>query len=84
MGVSKNGSEGGIRRVAEKLKLEAILLGENPQVFINDKLLSTGDKLFVKDGPNTYECEVVGIEQTKVFVRCGRAKITLKLTESSI
>lgn len=84
VGTSKNGSEGIIRRIAEKLKLEAILSGENPQAFINDKLLSVGDKLFVKDGTNKYECEVVGIGQTKVCIRCGKAKITLKLTESSI
>lgn len=84
VGTSKNGSEGIIRRIAEKLNLEAILSGENPQAFINDKLLSVGGKLFVKDGKNKYECEVVGIEQTRVFIRCGKAKITLKLKESTI
>ena len=69
-------------RVAEKLKLEAIVLGENPQAFINDKLLSVGDKLLVRDGVNRYECEVVGIEENAVFIRCGEAEIKLKLTEA--
>ena len=80
--VSRNGSEEVVRRVAEKLKLEAIVLGENPQAFINDKLLSVGDKLLVRDGVKTYECEVVGIEENAVFIRCGEAEIKLKLTEA--
>jgi hypothetical protein len=69
-------------RVAEKLKIEAIVLDGNPQVFINNKLLSVGDKLLVKDGGNTYECEVVGIEENMVLIKCGEAEITLKLTKA--
>ncbi len=81
--VSRDGSEVA-RRVAEKLKLEAIGLGENPQAFINDKLLSVGDKLVFRDGVKTYECKVTGIEENAVFIRCGEAEITLKLTQASI
>jgi len=80
--VSRDGSEEVVRRVAEKLKLEAIVLGENPQTFINDKLLSVGDKLLVRDGVKTYECEVVGIEESMVSIRYGEAEIQLKLTEA--
>ncbi|MHC4483163.1 MAG: hypothetical protein ACYSW4_06410 [Planctomycetota bacterium] len=79
--VSKNGSEEVIRRVAEKLKLEAIGLGKNPQAFINDKLLSAGDKLLVRDKVDVYECEVIEIRENRVFIRCGEAKITLRLTQ---
>ena len=79
--VSKNGSEEVIRRVAEKLKLEAIGLGKNPQAFINDKLLSAGDKLLVRDKVDVYECEVIEIGENRVFIRCGEAKITLRLTQ---
>jgi hypothetical protein len=82
--VSRNGGEETVRRVAEKLKLEAIVLGENPRAFINDKLLSVGDKLFVRDGTNTYECEVAKIEENMVFIRCGEAEVTLRLTQTSI
>lgn len=82
--VSKDGSEEAVKRVAEKLKLEAIVLGENPRVFINDKLLSVRDKLFVKDGIDMYECEVAGIEETEVFIRCGEAEITLRLMQTLI
>ena len=80
--VSTGGSEETVRRVAEKLKLQAILLGDDPQVFINDKLLSVGDKLLVRDGVDTYECEVVGIEENTVFIRCGEVEITLKFTQT--
>jgi len=82
--VSRNGDEEIVKRVAEKLKLEAIGLGENPQAFINDKLLSVGDKLLVAEGADTYECEVVGIEEKMVFIRCGEAEITLRLTQASV
>ncbi len=82
--VSRDDDEEIVERVTEKLKLEAIALGKNPQAFINDKLLSVGDKLLVGDGVDTYECEVVGIEEKTVFIRCREAEITLKLTQVSI
>jgi hypothetical protein len=66
-------------RIVEKLKLEAIVFGENPQAFINDELVSEGDKLLVKDGATEYELVVVKIEQSIVFIRCGEAEITLRL-----
>src|SRR4030042_5719062 len=71
-----------MKRVAEKLKLEAIGMDGNPQVFINGKLLSSGDKLLVIDGGNTYECEVVGIEENAVLIKCGESEITLKMTKA--
>jgi len=79
---SGDGSEELVRKVVEKLKLEAIVLGKNPQVFINGKLLSQGDKLLIGDATRTYECEVVGIEENTVFMRCGKAQITLKLAQA--
>ena len=79
--VSKRNKEA-MKRVAKKLKLETIVLDGNPQVFINNKLLSVGDKLLVKDGGNTYECEVVGIEENMVLIKCGEAEITKKLTKA--
>lgn len=79
--VSKDGSEEVARRVAGKMKLEAIGLGKNPQAFINNKLLSVGDKLLISEGVDTYECEVAGIEENTVLVRCGEAEIVLKLTQ---
>jgi hypothetical protein len=79
---SGEGSEEVVRRVVGKLKLEAIVLGKNPQAFINGKLLSRGNKLLIGDGAMTYECEVVGIEENAVFMRCGKSQITLKLARA--
>jgi len=79
---SGDGGEEVVRRVVEKLKLEVIVLGKNPQIFINGKLLSQGDKLSIGDGARMYECEVVGIEENAVFIRCGKAQVTLKLTQA--
>ena len=80
----RDGSEETSGRIAGKLKLEAIVLGENPRAFINDKLLSVGDKLFVGDGINTYECEVAEIKENTVFMRCGETEVTLRLTQTPI
>ncbi|MHC4572813.1 MAG: hypothetical protein ACYS76_01560 [Planctomycetota bacterium] len=77
--VSRDGTEEVVRRVADKLKLQAIWLDRNPQAFINDKLLSVGDRVTVKEGDKAYECEVVEITENTVFIRCGEAEITLKL-----
>jgi len=77
-----NGSEEVVRKVVEKLKLEGIVLGKNPQAFINGKLLSRGNKLLIGDGAMTYECEVVGIEENAVVMRCGKAQIMLKLAKA--
>ena len=79
--ISKEGDQEVIRRVAEKLNLEAIVLSENPQAFINDKLLSVGDKTLIGDGTNRYECEVVEIKENTVVMRCRESKITLKMTQ---
>jgi len=70
--------------LAEELKLEAIALGQNRQAFINDKLLAVGDNFLVSDEVNTYECEVIGIEENKVFIRCGETEISLKLVEAEV
>ena len=79
--VSKDGNEEVLRRIAEKINLEAIGLDGNPQAFINGKLLSVGDKLLVRDGGKTYEYEVVSIEENAVLIKCGESEITLKLTK---
>ena len=84
--VSKNGNEEVIRKVAEKLKLEAIVvLSNNPRAFINNKVVSVGDKVLIRDGVDTYECEVIkiDIEENKVVIKCREAEVTLKLTQMS-
>lgn len=68
--------------LSEELKLEAIAMGRQPQAFINDKLLVVGDEFFVSNEVSTYECEVIGIEENKVFIKCGETEIVLKLLET--
>ena len=85
--VSKNGNEEVIRKVAEKLKLEAILvLSNNPRAFINDKVISVGDKVLIRDGVDIYECEVIEIkeQENKVVIKCREAEVTLRLTQVSM
>ena len=83
--VSKNGNEEVIRKVAEKLKLEAIVvLGNNPRAFINNKVISVGDKVLIRDGVDTYECEVIEIKENMVVIKCREAEVTLKLTQVSM
>jgi hypothetical protein len=79
--VSKNGDQEVIRKVAEKLRLEAIVSSENPLAFINDKVLRVGDKLLIGDGVDKYECEVVEIKENTVVMRCRESRITLKLAQ---
>ena len=84
--VSKNGNEEVIRKVAEKLKLEAIVvLSDKPRAFINNMVISVGDKVLIRDGTDTYECEVIEIEEKEniVVIKCREAEVTLKLTQVS-
>jgi hypothetical protein len=83
-GSSRSYEGRGSRLIGMGLKLEAIGLGENPQAFINDKLLGVGDKLLVGDGVDRYEFEVVKIKRNTVVLRCRQAEITLKLTQAPI
>ncbi len=81
--VSRNGNEEVARKIAEKLKLGAIVMGKNRRAFVNDKLLVVGDKMLIRDGVNMYECEIVKIEEKTVFLRCGQAEMRLKLKENN-
>jgi hypothetical protein len=74
-----------IRRVAQMLKLEAVLWSESPRAFLNDQLLSVGSKLTVKDkdGTASYEFEVLQIYMDSVLVGCDDVNLTLKLAQVS-
>ncbi|NIP24234.1 MAG: hypothetical protein GWN67_02585 [Phycisphaerae bacterium] len=79
---SEDGNEDIVRRVAQRLRVEAIVKDGNPQAFINGKLLSVGDKFLVRNGGVKYECEVVGIEENVVVIKCGQAEIKLKVMKA--
>ena len=80
--VTKNGSEVVFKQIAGKIKLEAIVLGQSPRAYVNNKLLTVGDSLVVTEAGNKYEFEVVKIEANKVLIRCGQAEIILKLVQA--
>ena len=82
--LSQNGSEEAIKKVAEKLRLEAVLLSNNPLASINGRVLGLGDRMLVDDGNEKYECEVVAIEENTVEIKCREAEITLKLVPVSM
>jgi len=79
---SNEGNEEIASQISEKLKLQVIEMGEKPKVFINDKLLSVGDRLNVGNEAE-YECEIIEIEQNSVLVQCGSAKVKLKLARGA-
>jgi hypothetical protein len=68
--------------VTQYMKLEAIIMGQRPQAFINDKLMSVGERLVVTDAAGMYECEVVEIRENSVLIRCRDAEIVLKLVQT--
>jgi hypothetical protein len=78
--VSSEGKEDGMNQIADSLKLQVIEFGERPKAFINDRLVSVGDKLTVG---NSIECEIAGIEKESVIIRCGSAKFTLKMSRAN-
>jgi hypothetical protein len=71
-----------IQRVAQTMKLEAVLWSERPRAFINDQLLSVGNKLTVKDGAEVYEFEVLQIYVDSVLVGCDGMQLTLALARN--
>ena len=70
-----------IKKVAEKLKLEAVWMGNNPQAYINNKLLKAADKLLISEGSKTYEFEVILISENKVVVSCEGVEVMLTLPQ---
>ncbi len=77
--VSTNGNEEVIRRVAEKLNLEATIVGGTPWAFINGQPLNIGGKLPISDGADTYVCEVIDIKDNAVAIKCREAEIRLSI-----
>jgi len=79
---SKEKDSQAVRRVASRLKLLAIVSGAYRQAYINEKLLSVGDRFVLKEGSKEYEFEVSKITDNQVLIRCGEARITLKLSSA--
>jgi hypothetical protein len=78
---SNRAEEVALRRLAKKLKLEAVLWSENPQAFVNDQLVHVGDTITAKDGQHTCEFEVLRILEDSVLIGCEETRLTLKLAQ---
>jgi len=70
-----------IQRIRQMVKLEAVLWSESPRAFVNDQLLSVGNKLAVKNGAEVFEVEVLQIYVDSVLVRCDDIQLTLELAQ---
>lgn len=81
--VAPNRTQEVIVKVAQRIRLEAVLWSDNPQIFANDQLYRVGDTLELKDGTDTYVFEVVQIEADSVLVRCREQQLTLMLAQSN-
>jgi len=79
--VSPDHAQEVIRRIAQRLKVEAVLWSENPQAFINDQLRRVGEKITMKEGTGSFEFEVLRIYEDSVLVGCNGTQLTLKLAQ---
>jgi hypothetical protein len=70
-----------ILQVAKLLRLAVIELGERPQAFINDTLLSKGEKLLVEHDGASYEFTVVAIDGNEVLLTCQGIDIEIELLQ---
>ena len=70
-----------ILQVAKEVKLEAIFAGDNPQVVIDDKLLSAGDEFETVKDENSYEFEVVKINDNEVVLRCNDVTVNKRIND---
>ena len=82
--LSNDVNEEVIRKLGEKLKLEAVMVSEVSQAYVNGEPVQVGSKMLIRVGMNKYECEVVVIEENSVVMKCKEAEITLKLVEGSM
>jgi len=70
-----------IQRAARMLKLEAVLWSDSPSAFLNDRLLTVGDRLLVKSGAASFEFEVLQIHVDSVLVECRGVQLAVKLAQ---
>ena len=81
---SQDRTEEVIRRIAQKLRVEAVLRTDDPQVYIRDRFLDVGQTLVVKEGAESFEFEVreIQADAEAVIVECRGLRLTLKLAQS--
>jgi hypothetical protein len=81
--ISENG-ENDIQNAAKELKLDAILSGDDPEAFINDKLVKKDEIIKVEKNKKIYEFVVVNISRNTVELRCSQTVVALTLEENGM
>ena len=79
-----NAQSSGVIAAAEQMELIAIVDGEKPQVYIEDKLLEVGQSFKFLLHERVYVFKVVNIYQTKVELECNGIIVTKKIPDSFI
>jgi len=74
-------ADGYIQKLKNNLKLEAIVEGDDPQVFINGELYSDGQTITVNVGGKKFKCEIIAIRDSEVVLDCFGEVIKLKLSD---
>ena len=74
-----------LEKIAQRLKLEAVIQDAdgNPfQAFVDDKILSAGSTLTVKEGPDQYELTLEKISKKEVLFTWNKISVVLKMAET--
>jgi hypothetical protein len=74
-----------LEKIAQRLTLEAVIQDAdgNPfQAFVDDKILSVGSTLTVKEGPDQYELTLEKISEKKVSFTWNKISVVLKMAET--
>jgi len=72
-----------INKIAETITLDAVIAGQNPEAFIENKLVYVGSKLPVNYNDRIYEFTVAEIHETKVVLRWNDFVVDIKMSQSN-
>jgi hypothetical protein len=74
-----------LEKIAQRLTLEAVIQdadGKPFQAFVDDKILSVGSTLTVKEGPDQYELTLEKISKKEVLFTWNKISVVLKMAET--
>ena len=70
-----------IAKIAKTIKLSAVITGENPAAFIDDKVVSVGSVLPIRCDGQTYEFVVTKITENTALLSWKDFSITVKIAQ---
>lgn len=74
-----------LEKIAQRLTLQAVIQdadGKPFQAFVDDKILSVGSTLTVKEGPDQYELTLEKINEKEVLFTWNKISVVLKMAET--